>query len=281
MLSITTICTGGEGCPLPALQAIARAGFSHVHWGHQWNRDFIYHPSEIEQIGRWLNECGLKLADMHGSQGPEKDWTAPEEYRRLAGIELVTNHIEMTAELGGDAVVMHMLPEPLEESAHAAYWRGVFHTLDSLEGPCRKHGIRIAIENVGKAEPNCAYCFDTIETVFARFGPGFVGLCSDCGHGNEAGDGLDRLERVLDRLAVVHLHDNDGTRDQHRMPFTGTVDWPRLARVIARSAYRKGPTLETGMRSNGFTDPAAFLSAAVSAARKIDDMIRVERVRPS
>ncbi len=279
MLSIATDYAADTGCPLPHIQAIAAAGFTHIHWCHQWNRDFIYHRSEIEQIGRWLKECGLKLADLHGSQGQEKDWTSREEYRRLAGVELVRNRVEMTAELGGDAVVMHMLPEPLEAAANAAYWQGVHRTFDALEGPCRKNGVRIALENVGKAEPNCAYCFDTIERVFARHGPDVAGLCYDCGHGNFAGDGLDQLERVKDRLAVVHLHDNDGKSDQHKLPFTGTVDWPRLTTLIAQSAYRKGPTLEVGMRNSGFAEPGPFLAGALAAAARVDKMIRTQASR--
>jgi sugar phosphate isomerase/epimerase len=274
MLSIATDFAADTGCPKADLQAIAQAGFSHVHWCHQWNKDFIYHRSEIEQIGQWLKDFGLKLADLHGSQGQEKDWTAPQEYRRLAGVELVANRVEMTAELGGDAVVMHMLPEPLEAAANVAYWRGAHHTLDALADVCRRNKVRLAIENVGKADPGCAYCFDTIAKVFARHGPDVVGLCYDCGHGNFAGDGLDQLDCHKDRLAVLHLHDNDGTRDQHRLPFTGTVDWPRLTRLIAQSAYRKGVTLEVGMRNNDFTEPAPFLARALAAAGKIDEMIQ-------
>lgn len=276
MLSIATDYCADTGSPEPHLRAIAEAGFSHIHWCHQWNKDFIYHPSEIEQIGRWLKQYGLALADLHGSQGQEKDWGAPEEYRRLAGVELVANRVEMTAALGGDAVVMHMQPEPLEPSLNAAYWVQVFKTFDALEPVCRRNRIRIAVENVGKAEPQCAYCFDTIARVFSRYGPDYVGLCYDCGHGNFAGDGLDRLAQHKDRLAVLHLHDNDGTKDQHMLPFTGTVDWPRLARLIAESTYRKGVTLEIGIRNSGFTEPALLLRAAVDAARKLDAMIRAQ-----
>ena len=45
--------------------------------------------------------------------------------------------------------------------------------------------------------------------------------------------GLDWLDKLKGRLSSIHLHDNDGRSDQHRIPFTGTVDWPRLAGLIA------------------------------------------------
>ena len=106
-------------------------------------------------------------------------------------------------------------------------------------------------------------------------GGDYVGLCYDSGHGNLAGDGLDQLERFKDRLITVHLHDNDGTGDQHRLPFTGMVDWPRLARLMAQSSYRKGVTLEVGMRNTGLSEPRAFLARAMETARALDQMIHV------
>ena len=55
-----------------------------------------------------MNEFGLKLLDLHGSVGKEKNWFANVEYQRLAGVELVKNRIDMTEKLGCDAVVMHI-----------------------------------------------------------------------------------------------------------------------------------------------------------------------------
>jgi sugar phosphate isomerase/epimerase len=48
------------------------------------------------------------LLDLHGSIGPEKNWASQREYERLAGVELVQNRIEMTAQLGGKVIVMHV-----------------------------------------------------------------------------------------------------------------------------------------------------------------------------
>jgi 3-deoxy-D-arabino-heptulosonate 7-phosphate (DAHP) synthase class II len=44
--------TGG---PEPYPGKIAEAGFFHIHWGHQWDIDFIYSKDEIEQIRRLAN----------------------------------------------------------------------------------------------------------------------------------------------------------------------------------------------------------------------------------
>ena len=77
MLSETTSYMKNSGSPEPYLRKIAEAGFSHVHWGHQWDTDFLYSKSEIDQIRTWLKECGLQMLNLHGSAGVEKKWDSP------------------------------------------------------------------------------------------------------------------------------------------------------------------------------------------------------------
>jgi len=269
MLSMTTdYANVSTGCPEPYLRRIAEAGFTHIHWCHHWNTDFLYADAEVEQIGRWLRDFGLALTDLHASAGVEKGWCSPRDYERLAGIELVQNRIAMTPRLGSDAIILHIPTEPTESAERDAYWSRVRRSLDALQPFAQSHGVRIALENGGKDN------FDTLERVFALYGPDFVGLCYDSGHGNLAANGLDRLDRVKDRLLSVHLHDNDGTGDQHKLPFEGTVDWPRLARLIAASPYRKPISLESNMGSypKG-SDEMEHLRKAFDAATRLARML--------
>ncbi len=264
MLSLTTDYATSTGCPGPYLRRIGEAGFSHVHWCHQWNTDFVYADCEIEQIAKWMQEYGLQLNDLHGSSGREKAWGSPLEYERLAGVALVRNRIDMTGRLGGDVVIMH-LPAGLEGiGGDDSHWVALRRSLDELE-PCAKtQGVRIALENGA---------FELIEPVLARYGPEYLGLCYDSGHGNMRGDGLDRLDGLKDRLISVHLHDNDGRSDQHKLPFSGTVDWRRLTAIIARSSYNKCMSLECTMDKGGLDDEAAFLAGAFEAGTVLSRMV--------
>ena len=49
MLSMTPDYVRSSGDPAPYLRRIADAGFSHVHWCHQWNTDFLYAACEVER----------------------------------------------------------------------------------------------------------------------------------------------------------------------------------------------------------------------------------------
>ena len=66
-VSIATDFNGSTGKPGKSMRQIAEAGFTHLHWCHQWCTDYLYSDSEIEQIGNWMKEFGLKLLDIHGS----------------------------------------------------------------------------------------------------------------------------------------------------------------------------------------------------------------------
>lgn len=262
MLSLTTdYARVSTGDPSPYLRRIAGAGFTHVHWCHQWNTDFLYARCEIRQIAAWLAECGLSLLDLHGSVGPEKHWTAAEEYRRLAGVELVENRLDMCARLGGEVVIMHagvaaVAPEAIPD------WDALRRSLDALQPLARCLGVHIAIEN-GE--------WPVINALLAAYPPDFLGLCYDSGHGNYGTDGLSELARLKDRLISIHLHDNDGTRDEHRLPFTGTVDWTRVAALLAASSYRKCISLEATISDGEQEDD--FLAGAFAAASRLARML--------
>jgi len=268
MLSMTTDFARPDGCPRPYLERIAEAGFTHVHWCQQWCTDFLYFDNEIAQIKSWMGKLGLGLTDLHGSSGKEKCWTSAREYEREAGVALVWNRLKMAAELGGDVVIMHVPREPEADREKELYWSRLRRSLDALEPFAVECGVRIAIEN-GE--------FEVIEKILAQYDPAYLGLCYDCGHGNLRPDGLDRLEGLKDRLISLHLHDNDGTRDQHRIPFTGSVDWPRLAGIIATSSYAKWVNLECTMSQSEIEDEAEFLAGSFEAAGRVAGLIEAAR----
>jgi sugar phosphate isomerase/epimerase len=266
MLSITSDYFQSKGDPLPYLERIAAAGFTHVHWCHHWNTDFLYSEPEIRQIGHWFNDLGLRLLNLHASQGVEKYYCSFLEYQRLAGVELVQNRIRMAVQLGADVVILHV-PSELSPEARAAIMRPLRRSLDVLVLFAREHGVRLALENMASDD------FDMLGTLLKEYDSGGLGLCYDAGHGNIDGRGLDNLEKVKSRLIALHLHDNDGARDQHNIPFTGSVDWRRLAGIIASSPYDKCLNLEVIIQPGSLVDEAEFLRQAYSAGERLAEMV--------
>jgi len=266
MLSMTSDYFQSVGDPQPYLKRIAEAGFTHVHWCHEWNTDRFYSEEEISQIEGWFKEYRLKLLNLHGSHGQEKLWVSHDENRRQAGIELVQNRIQMTARLGGEVIIMHIpSTDPLE--TRPGWLTQIRKSLADIEPFARKHAVHVALENMTRDD------FEMLGTLLAEYDPSFLGLCYDSGHANMGGEGIKGLERLKERLIAIHLHDNDGTSDQHKIPFTGTVDWDNLARIIASSTYQGCVNLEVLIRQTGIADEAEFLRQAYQAGERLSRMI--------
>ena len=260
MLSITTDYATSIGDPSPYLRRIADAGFTHLHWCHQWNTDFLYSEWEVDQIECWLNDFGLQLLDLHASVGPEKNWYSGKEYERLSGVELVKNRIDMTSRLGGGVIIMHIPKDP-----HCVPLR---KSMDELQPFARERGVRVAVENGD---------FGVIRQLLSEYGPEFLGVCYDSGHGNSAGDGQDNLETCKDRLISLHMNDNDASGDQHQPLFMGTVDWDRMAGIIATSSYEKCVSMEVVMKNAGIEDEDEFLAHVLETGTRFAGMVEERR----
>lgn len=92
-------------------------------------------------------------------------------------------------------------------------------------------GVKIAIENMGRAEfgGRIADLLDLIEGV----GSPAMAICFDSGHANAVGlDVPGAIRQCGPLLGCLHLHDNDGTSDQHRMPGGGNLDWSAVAQSL-------------------------------------------------
>jgi sugar phosphate isomerase/epimerase len=265
-LSITTDYLADTGCPEEDLRRVAEFGFSHIHWCHHWNTDFLYAEAELRAIERWLGETALVLQDVHASHGKEKCWYSPREHERLAGVELVKNRIDFAARLGSRAAIIH-----ISDRTDTAAWDALRRSLDEIQGYARSRRVRLALEN-GRDN------FPALRELFGAYSADYIGLCYDSGHGNQPPEGaskaigLDELETMKDRLVALHLHDNDGRSDQHRIPFSGTVDWARLCAIIADSSYSGRVSMECNIHQEDTRDPGDFLERALEAGARLARM---------
>ena len=55
------------------LKKVAEAGFTHIHWCHEWDGDYLYSQYEMKQIREWMDKYGLKAKSLHASKGSRRD----------------------------------------------------------------------------------------------------------------------------------------------------------------------------------------------------------------
>ena len=106
--------------------------------------------------------------------------------------------------------------------------------------------------------------------VMARYQFPYAGFCYDsCHHANYAPD-TDLLTLYGNRLRAIHLHDNGGVRNQHRLPFDGNVDWDTVAGKIKSAGYKGAVTLEPMNWDYTDIDIRGFLSIAYERAKRLE-----------
>ena len=277
--SIYTLSPESMDCQMAKM---AKAGFSHVHWAHDWDFEYLYSQWEILQIKEILDRHGLKCKGVHASEGntrcrvvdgvprflnrrklPDcrKDFTSFTEYNRLAGMELVLNRVDLAAMLNGGEIVLHWVI-PYEEfetpGFKEKYYEQAFKSFDEMESYCRAKGVRIAVENMICTPAE--YQFEEFDRLFERYSPEYIGFCLDIGHSALVCPEHDYAfaERYYERIIAVHLHDNnlpdlslsddvDGAiqkSDIHRVPYDGKINWDKTCEYIAKSPYELPLTLE-------------------------------------
>ncbi len=128
-----------------------------------------------------------------------------------------------------------------------------------------RYNINIAFENLRNVS-NTAL-------VLRLFSSPFVGSCYDsCHHANYTPD-IDLPTEYGKRLKAIHLHDNGGSRGQHRLPFDGKLDWDAVTRKIKDTGYSGAITLEPMNWDYMHLNIRDFLNLAYERAGKLEQMI--------
>jgi len=111
----------------------------------------------------------------------------------------------------------------------------------------RDYGVKIAVENMPHPHVPCGHvselveCIDTIDSEH-------VVACLDTGHCTCIGDDAGEMARLLgNRLACLHVHDNDGKRDAPFLPYFGVANWDSFIQGLRAIRYRGNITLETNV----------------------------------
>ena len=219
--------------PTDTIKAIKQAGFNGVFV--QWY-DEDWQPSEQEQVDL-CKKLGLEIEFAHlGYQNMNDIWLDNQIGEDLANRyiknldECKKNNIKM--------VVIHLqskfeAPSPNEIGLER--FKKVITHAEQL-------GIKIAFENT-KIQGYLEYILDNVNS-------DYVGICLDVGHWHCNFKDKLNWERFQNKIYAVHLHDNFGGRDEHLLPFDGSIDWNFVIRKLKESNYSGPITLESCYRND-------------------------------
>ena len=134
------------------------------------------------------------------------------------------------------------------------------HLIEAAE----RNNVNITLENLRRP--------DYLDFVFTHIHSSRLGFCYDSGYENCYTKGTDLLSKYGSSLMALHLHDNDGTDDQHLIPGEGLIDWSVVKKKLCEVNYSGAIALEvTNEFSKNIEDkePETFLKRAYEAAKRL------------
>ncbi len=211
----------------------------------------IAHPEDLSsqdrnRLKKRLEEAGLRVslhAPIHGV-----NLVSPNPRLAAAALAEHVAAIELAPELGAELVVFHPGGLPGEYArlpgAYERAWQRLGFALDILVPEAAARGVRLAIENK-QAGSGRDLILTPEEHLRALEGRPGLGACLDFGHLHTLREDPAHFVAALgERLVHVHLHDNQGERDEHLGLGQGTVPWEAALRALAATGYRGAVILE-------------------------------------
>ena len=199
-------------------------------------------PGGAEKVGHALK----KYADERGFSFPQGHLYLKVDLCADDAVEIMKPWLDLFVSMGIRAGVLHTSCRQADLSAEQRYERWV-SVLSELSGYLAGTDMSIALENAGGYN----YFPESLLSLIDAAGGKHLGICLDTGHLNLSRHGKvpaygrvdctqsEFIRRAGDRLIALHIADNDGTADQHLMPFgRGNVNFTDVTDGLREVKYR-------------------------------------------
>ena len=184
----------------------------------------------------------------------------PAESEREEVLRLLTLTCALAQAAGASFVVVHTGYEPDRVAADPVGWHARSQeTWKALLDQPASIGVTVALEHTLEPEPS------VLRSIVDPLPAQQVGVCLDTGHLNcfASAPSAEWWTALGERVAVLHLHDNDGQEDDHKGIGEGTFDFGALFRWLKRTNVRPFATIEG-------KDPAAVVTSLAAMGFPVD-----------
>ena len=183
------------------------------------DKRFDYQNGTIDQQVKYAKKLGLKLSSLHCTYDDSKLHYFWEDCKEGKNVEKIfKNDIKLCAKYGFTCLVVHLMGVTNEIG---------LQRIRRLLDFAKKKNVLFAVENL--VDPKMIkYVFDNIDHPNLK-------MCYDTGHNNFADKQIKYLELYADKVITLHIHDNNGEKDEHTLMKYGTIDWNRIAKQLAKT----------------------------------------------
>jgi sugar phosphate isomerase/epimerase len=230
------------------LAEIARAGVESVEIFCS-PPHFNYRSEErVRELSDWLGEHHLKVHALHSpterdratgkrESGAPISISDPERLRRIDAVDEVKRALEVAERIPFHYLIQHLGHG--RAPADPRRFDAAFNSLEHLVVFAKQRGVTIALENTPGDLTSPSSLRHFIEDTRLD-----LKMCFDTGHAHLE-DGVETsFDAMRDRVVSTHVHDNHGERDEHLLPYEGTIDWEKALQALAGTAQPLPMVLE-------------------------------------
>ena len=277
--------------PKAGFEMIRNAGFSCVDFslhGYLINKDiyqgnlndfFDKSISELEEFFRpqrnAAESVGISIHQMHMPY-PMYVPTGGKELNEYLIKNVAPKSMQLCSFMDCQYIVIHGFKLASYVGSEEQEWEYTEKFLENILPFAKECGITVCIENlydniahhlVEGPCCNAKKAVERIDRINDKYKAEVLGFCFDTGHANLVGLDFEKFLTTLGhRLKVLHIHDNDGVRDLHQIPFTfsrkrentSSTDWQGFINGLRNINFDKVLNFETGPVLTSFPDEMKF-----------------------
>jgi len=186
-------------------------------------------PQGVRELASALEGSGLTLHSLHAPTERDKGLgrgsgvpisiSDPERIRRQDAVDEMKRALEVAETIPfrffvQDLATGHQAADPRKLDA-------AFNSLEILSIFAKHRGVTIALQNTANEIGSPVSLVQFVKDTHLNG----LRFCFDTGHAHIEGGVVAGFHTMRDLIVAVHIHDNHGEKDEHLLPWDGTIDW--------------------------------------------------------
>ena len=210
---------------------------------------------KVRELADGLGEYHLELHSLHSPTerdlAPGRESGVPlsisdtERIRRLDAVDEVKRALDVAERIPFRYLVQHIGHG--RDSADQRKLDAAFTSLEILTVFAKARGVTIALENT----PNEIGAPASLHHFIVDTHLHDLRLCLDTGHAHMDTTVEVAFDAMRDRVVTSHIHDNHGEKDEHLLPYDGTIDWDAALGSFANAPQPVAMVLELKAQHDG------------------------------
>ena len=226
---------GGNVSIRERFQAIQEVGFDSValYWGNDYPEITGNNEATLQMI---QNEFHLEVENLHAPYQHADDLFSDDEKKAKYVMQLYFSCLEAASRYHVPVIVIHLTGDFCNPNQINP--KGI-ERLQSLVHFAQAKHVKMAFENLTKNG------LPYLDAVLKQYPDECVGFCYDLGHDHLYSEKeFEILKKYQHRLYALHLHGNDGKKDEHKRIVEGNIDLEKFKMILKNISFQCPVSLE-------------------------------------